>query len=241
MKPLSRRDTLAALSALGVAGCLPDTRTVEPVARLPDQIPGPEPISVQPFGDATDALFDVLVPAERDAAGRVVVVGARECGADAVLRTERLVRLVLAQGLVTPLPEAALGALDALATEGRTWLNRQLDALATAEQPLTPFRELPRARQEAVVQRAFDDDALAPALQAMRAAAFLAYLGGGTTDAGLVAIGFPAFESFEDGLAVRGYPRMVNGVVDDYTTNRAPMPTPGDDLSLLIDAGGDLR
>jgi hypothetical protein len=30
-------------------------------------------------------------------------------------------------------------------------------------------------------------------------------------------------------------------VLDDYTSNLAPAPTAGDDLSLVLDARGDLR
>ena len=58
--------------------------------------------------------------------------------------------------------------------------------------------------------------------------------------------------------AVSGYPRTRSGRtvdaahenlaqlaaahdLDDYTFNLAPAPTPGDDLTLLIDANGDLR
>ena len=38
-----------------------------------------------------------------------------------------------------------------------------------------------------------------------------------------------------------GYPRTLpDGTIDDYTDNRAPAATPGDDLSLVLDARGDL-
>ena len=256
---LSRRQTLLSLLGAGFAlRCVPDSSLLPVRPRLPEQNPSTvlEPDSV--YSDSVDALFDVLLPAERDGAGKLVSPGAREANADRLLRTSNFVRLALAQGLIPVLPEAAIASLSDLAGAVRTSLNRQLDALALVEKPLTPFHKLPRARQEAVVERALADDALKPVMRVMRSVAFGAYLGAGPSDAGLRAIGFPAFESVADARAVSGYPRTragrivdvahenlaalaAAGELDDYTFNLAPAPTPGDDLSLILDANGDLR
>jgi hypothetical protein len=91
----------------------------------------------------------------------------------------------------------------------------------------------------------------------LRAACFTSFLGAIDSDAGLRAVGFPAFEDMAAGIAVSGYPRTRDGrlidaetedldalaragELDDYTYNLQPEPTPGDDLSLVINADGDL-
>ncbi len=228
----SRRE---ALWLLGLAGAGCGSGVLAPKKfTLPDQVPSKvvEPAAL--YADSVDALFDVLLPAEPQSPG------AREANVDAVFRTEGLVRLAIAQGMLKPLSEAVVSGLDDLSRTTRAALNRDLDVLASLEVPLTPFSALPREVQVAIVTRAFDDPLRRPTLLVVRAACFLAYLGGGPSDVGLRAIGFPPFESLEDRLAVSGYPRMTNGQVDDYTFNRAPGPTPGDDLSTVINADGDL-
>lgn len=256
---LTRRQTLLSLLGAGlVLRCGPGSSTLPPRRQLPDQPPTEELQPDSRYSDSVDALFDVLLPAERGISGKVISPGAREANADRLMRTSNFVRLALAQGLLPVLPEAVVAKLEDLSGVVRTTLNRQLDALATAELPLTAFHRLPRARQESVVARLLDDDATKPVLAVIRAVAFGAYLGAGDSDVGLRAVGFPAYESLGDARAVSGYPRTRSGRVidvahenlaqlaaandlDDYTFNLAPMPTVGDDLSLVLDANGDLR
>jgi hypothetical protein len=159
--------------------------------------------------------------------------------------------------LLPPLPEADVRRLGGASDLFRAALNAELAVLAARERPLTAFRDLPRATQERIVTEAFDDDARRPLMLVARAACFLAFLGAITNDVGLRYAGFPPFESFADGLAVSGYPRTksgrlvdaskedlpslaAKGDLDDYTYNRAPALTAGDDLSTVLDADGDL-
>lgn len=226
--------------------------------KLPDQIPDGEPPMRGLYSDSVDALFDVLLPTERDAAGKVLVAGARDAGVDRVLRTESFIQLAIAQGLVRPIADEVVKGIEDLSGAVRTMMNRRLDALATLEKPQAAFHELPLGLQTAIVARLFDDDAARPLMLVLRAVAFVAYLGAVESDVGLRALGFPAFESLGDGRAVSGYPRTRSGrlvdakneslvvlaaagELDDYTLNRAPVPTVGDDLSLVLDAQGDLK
>ncbi len=209
------------------------------------------------YSDATDALCDVLLPAERDSAGKLLSVGAREAGVAKVLRVASFVPLAQAQGLLPPLPDSVMTRLADLDGAFRNALNVALDAAALVQKPLTKFQDLPRALQEAAVDQAFADPAQKSALLIVRAACMTAYLGAVESDAGLKDVGFPPFESFADGRAVSGYPRTksgrlvdakseslqqldANGDLDDYTYNREPEPTTGDDLSHVLDANGDL-
>lgn len=228
--PFSRREALWLLS---LAGCGSAVSAPGPL-ELPRQVPSRPVSPASRFGDNVDALFDLLLPAE-GAQG-----GAREANVDAVLRSEGLVRLAIAQGFIAPVAEVLISAFDDFARGARVALNRDLDVLAALEQPLTPFSQLPTGLQEAIVARAFDDPVRRPPLLIIRAACFLAWLGGGPSDLGLRALGFPPFENLADGLAVSGYPRMTDGRLDDYTFNQAPAPTHGDDLSLVLTAEGDL-
>lgn len=226
----SRRESLWLLSLAGCGAAVP---APEPYT-LPEQVPTQVVEPAARFTDNVDALFDVLLPSE------AAVPGAREAQVDAVLRTEGLVRLAIAQGFIEPVSEVIITAFDDFARTARIALNRDLDLLATFEEPLTPFSMLTRASQERIVARAFDDPTRRPTLLVIRAACFLAYLGGGPSDLGLRALGYPKFENLADGLAVSGYPRMTDGRVDDYTFNVRPAPTNGDDLSAVINADGDL-
>ena len=196
-----------------------------------------------PYTDATDALWDVLLPSEL--VGGQVLPGAREAGVDDVLAGDNLLRAAMDLGLVPRLPEATLALYDDFAGRARGFLNTTLDTLAAAERPLIGFARLTSAQRDVVVARALDlggwDDRTSPPLVAARAACWLAFLGAVTSDVGLQAIGFPPFEDFAAGLAVSGYPRMTNGKLDDYTYNRAPAATVGDDLSMIVDQNGDLR
>jgi hypothetical protein len=188
----------------------------------------------------------------------VISPGAREAGVDHVLDGENLLRAAVGLGLLPRLAEATLALFDDFAAEARALLNRELDALATVERPLSSFAHLPLETRERIVESALDDDRLRPLLLGARAACFLALLGAITSDVGLTAIGFPPFEDFAGRRAVSGYPRTPSGrlidaahedlvalanmgQLDDYTFNRAPDPTSGDDLSAIVDGNGDLQ
>jgi hypothetical protein len=257
---LSRRQVIQSLlggSALLVA-CDSKREAPSAEATLPPQIPSGSVPPRSVYADNVDALFDVLLPTEHDSVGNVTSPGARDVHVDAVLRTESFARLAVGQGWLPPLPETVLGGLEDLAGGVRIALNRQLDVMAALERPLTLFRDLPLDMKHRIVQRAFDDAALAPVMQVLRVACFVAYLGAVTSDVGLRELGFPPFESFEDRLAVSGYPRTrdgrlidwrtedlsalaLRGELDDYTYNLQPSTTPTEDLSLILTAGGDLR
>jgi hypothetical protein len=259
---MNRRSALEALVGLGLvaagAGCR--TRASDPADAPSPSLPpetGNGHAADAPYSDDVDALCDVLLPAERDAGGKVVSVGAREAGVAEVLRVASFVPLAQAQGLLPPLPDTVMRRLADLNGGFRDALNAALAAAALLQRPLTTFRELPRALQEAAVDQAWNDPAQRPALLVVRAACMTAYLGAVVNDLGLRDVGFPPFESFADGLAVSGYPRTKSGRLvdaatenlqqldaagdlDDYTYNREPAPTPGDDLSRILDAAGDL-
>jgi hypothetical protein len=238
---LHRREFLQSLIASGVgafvlSSCTRSQHWVSP--SLPTET-GSGSVAL-PVNDATDALWNVLLPAELGPSGAVVSPGAREAGVDTVLDGENIVSILVSLGLVRGLSDTVVDLFDNFAASVRPLLNDGLDALATGEHPLAGFAKLDADAQARVVDRALADDKLGPILEAARAVAFLAYLGAVTNDAGLQAVGFPPFEDFANGLAVSGYPRQVNGATEDYTLNRAPQPTSGDDLSSIIGADGDL-
>lgn len=259
---ISRRSAIELLLGLGLVAAAPGCRApganagASPDPALPKET-GSDRVPPAPYADNVDALCDVILPAERDADGNVTSPGAREAGADEVLRIASFVPLAQAQGLLPPLSDDAMKRLGNLDAPFRDSLNLALDAAAAVQKPLTRFRDLPRALQEAAVDSAFADPAQKPAMLVVRAACMTAYLGAFASDVGLRAIGFPPFEKFADGLAVSGYPRTragrlvdptsedlgalaASGDLDDYTFNEAPAPTAGDDLSKVIDANGDL-
>jgi len=234
---ISRREALGSLAALlaSLTACGSAAESEkQPNSRSPEGSDLPPEAA---FSDNVDALFDVLIPAERDAKGKLVSPGAREAGANEVLALDRFAALAVALGLVPQIDAAGVARLEELGGLLRTTLDAQLDVLATVERPGTRFRDLPRTAQERIVARALPLD---PLMQVVRAAAFTAYLGAVTSDVGHVAIGYPAFERLADGLAVSGYPRKVDGKIDDYTYNALPAGANAD-LSLLLDANGDLR
>ncbi len=257
---LTRRQALVFLGVGSgwLLGCeLPPAPAV-PQAKLPEQVPSSEVDKRGVYSDSVDALFDVLVPTERDPSGKVIVAGARDTGVDEVLRTESFLQLAIAQGLVKPISDELVKAFDDLSGAVRTMLNRRLDALASLEKPLAAFHELPPSLQTTLVARLFDDDAARPLLRVMRAVAFVAFLGAVESDLGLRALGFPPFEDLAGGRAVSGYPRTragrlidpatenlaalaAAGELDDYSFNRAPLATAGDDLSAVLDATGELK
>jgi hypothetical protein len=224
---LSRREILVV--ALAIAACRPPPRVSSPSQR-PDEIPG-DPPPDERFSDSVDALFDVLLPAELDGNGALLSAGARETGADTVMETQSLVQLLIAQGLIGPLTADEIAAFDDLRGAARAGLNAQLDLLAEEEQPNTAFRHLSRPLQEKIVQRAFDDDAMKPLMQVLRTVCFVGWLGGTDDDRGLRELGFPAFEQ-PGQLESHGF--------SDYSFDRAPEATPGDDLSAVMTPTGDL-
>ena len=258
---MTRRQALELLLGLGVvAGCAPrsdgEDAPATPFA-LPAQTPNGTVGPSARFTDDVAALCDVLLPSEHDANGKVISPGAREVDVDGALRIQDFVAVASAQGLLPPLPDADVRRLGGATDAFRAALNVELAALAAREKPLTAFRDLPRATQEKIVDAAFDDDAQRPLVLVARAACFLAFLGAVTNDVGLRYVGFPPFESFADGLAVSGYPRTksgrlvdvtkedlaalaAKGDLDDYTYDRAPDVTAGDDLGAVLDAAGDL-
>jgi hypothetical protein len=260
---VSRRTALLQLLGIGFAATTSFAcSTEEPLSRpleLPRQRPAGEAPEQARWVDALDALADLLVPAEIDAAQRIVVAGAREAKVDRVLDASRFAPLAVALGFVPVLPPIVTTALGATGDTFREALNVELDALAAIERPLTPFAELPGELREKIVVRALDDDELRPSILLVRAACLAAYLGGIASDVGMVAVGLPAYEDHADGLASSGYPRRVSDgalldpevddlaalaaddELDDYTYNEAPLATPGDDLALVLDANGDLR
>jgi hypothetical protein len=196
----------------------------------------PDPTLPDGARDNLRAAMDVLIPAAPDG------VGAVEAGALEVLALDRFVPLARGLGLLPALPpdwqDAVAAGADPLL---QSLLAAELDAMAFEQRPLTPFRFLPRAAQEEAIALASVDPGRRPVIDFLRSVCVWAYLGAVVNDLGLRAVGFPPFEDFADGLAVSGYPRVgPDGAIDDYTDNRAPAPTPGDDLSLVLDARGDL-
>jgi len=267
-RSIGRRHALEMLLGLGVlaigssgaAGCAPkaaaDDGSAPPFA-LPAQTPGGDVGARAIFADDVAALCDVLLPTERDAKGNVVAAGAAEVDVDGALRIDSFVAAATAAGLLPPLADGDVQRLSGAADAFRAALNAELAVLAARAKPLTAFRDLPRATQEQIVVDALADTTRKPLVLVVRAATFLAYLGAVTNDTGLRAVGFPPFESFEDARAVSGYPRTMSGKLldatkddlaayaakndlDDYTYNRAPAATSGDDLTLVLDAFGDL-
>ncbi|MCA9618396.1 MAG: hypothetical protein KC731_05225 [Myxococcales bacterium] len=210
------------------------------------------------YADNLDALFDVLLPAERDADGAVISPGAREVGADALLSLDRFGPLASTQGFVPPLPADLVALFDGFDVALRSAINVDLDVLAGLQQPFVAFRDLSAAAREAAVAQAFDDDLRRPLYLVVRAAAFAAYLGAGRSDAGLREVGYPAFEDYAGGIATSGYPRTVSdgrridaesedlaalaaaGELDDYSYNLAPLPTDAVDLASVLDENGEL-
>jgi hypothetical protein len=223
---LKRRDLLQWAAAAGLLGACGDGMGLKPTLKLPDEPGTGTPPSPPVYADSVDALFDVLLPAEATSPG------AREAGVDRVLEVEHFARLAVAQGLVPPLDESVLSALDDLTGTARGALNAALDGRAQLERPLARFSELDRVTQERIVTHGFDDDTQRPVLLVMRAACFVAWLGAVVSDAGLRDVGFPPFENFDDGLASSGF--------SDYSVNQPPAATAGDDLSAVLTAGGDL-
>ncbi|MEZ4222660.1 MAG: hypothetical protein R3B13_17090 [Polyangiaceae bacterium] len=258
-QPLSRRRVLEMLVVLGFgAAC-------QPAADLDDHSP-PEPWgggnSVDnhdsPARQNLEALMDVFIPSERDEQGNLLSAGALEAGAYEVVKLERMVGPARALGLIGALPDGFDQSIASFDTSFRATLSAALDALAADEVSATFFRKLSRERQIRAVARGLENETVAPLLRYVRTACFVAYFGAVENDLGLREIGFPAFEDFADRLAVSGYPRTVTdgrlidpntenlatlaaqGELDDYTQNKAPAPTPSDDLSSIVDEHGDL-
>ncbi|MCA9664755.1 MAG: hypothetical protein KC503_04175 [Myxococcales bacterium] len=242
----SRREIIKIIGALGLPtlslGCGDPNAQAQPQPRPDAGAPPDAQAARARYRDNVAALMDVLIPAERDARGAVTSPGALEAGAEQVLELANLVHLLRGQGLLPPLPASFTDGLDGFDGALRALVNADLDVLAFAQAPLTPFRRLAREQMERAVQAGFDDPLRRPVFELVRTACFVAYLGAVTSDVGLRAIGYDPFEDFAGGVYVSGYPRRrADGSMDDYTYNRAPAATPGDDLSGVLDADGELR
>ena len=257
----SRRDLLVGLAAFALGPSLSACGGSAPAGFGGDDGNQPAPIDSTTIGkivsyeDSVDALFDVLLPADRDASGAVVSPGAREASAGLLFGDDELVSLATGLGWIAPLNDTATAMVQDGEAALRTAVNALLDVRAARVQPLVAFKDLPRADQVTVVDDALADATLGPLVGIARAAALVAYLGAVYSDVGLQALGFPPYEDFASGLAVSGYPRTpagrlidaatedlaalaAAGQLDDYTYNRMPTVDP----SLLggLDANGDL-
>jgi hypothetical protein len=204
----------------------------------------PGPVKGGPsYEDNVDALFDVLIPAERDASSAVVSPGAREASAGRLFGDEEFVSLAIGLGLLSPLTGDSVSAVTNAEGTLRAAMNVLLDARTSRVRPFAKFSEVPRDVQLQIVDDAFADDAARPLMETLRVAAFVAYLGAVYSDVGIVAIGFPPYEDFENGVAVSGYPRTkagklidaktadlkalaAKGDLDDYTYNELPVANP---------------
>lgn len=253
------------VSLLGVSTAALELGCTKPLDLRPEGAPKGPPVRRQPppeetplYDDDLEALMDVLLPSERDPSGALQKAGAVEVGAPEVLKLDNFVRLLRAQGLLQPGVLQLFDQHESFDARFRALLAEDLALLAAIERPGTPFRRLPRALQEAAVERGLSDPAVAPFLELVRAACFLAYLGAMHTDQGLIDVGYPPFEDFAGGVAISGYPRTLTGRRidveqedvealirannwDDYSYNRPPAPTPSDDISDVMDEDGDLR
>ncbi len=263
---LHRRTVLGWLSASGiVTGCVADPSVEARDPQLPDRedVDWPD-APAEPVDNVNDAavqnvraLMDVFIPTERDSNADIVAAGALEAGAMEMLELSRFLPSARALALIPQNATPGFEDLETFDAALRGLLSADLDGLAFRQHPLTPFRNLERHEQEAVVRDAMDDPLTRPLLVFARAAAFIAFLGATHNDLGLIYAGFPPFEDFDGGIANRGYPRTADGrVVDvdtedlaelaargeleDYTYNLEPPPTPDDDLSDILDANGDL-
>ncbi len=257
---LTRRQALLgfALFALTTQACAGRSPAGASTAEADPSAKDPGTLSPRAsYEDSTDALLDVLIPADRDAKGVVTCPGAREVSAGRLFGDKELVSLAQGLGFLPALSDDALTA--ATTSEGglRDALNAALDLAAARERPLTAFKDLPKDVMSRVVGTMFDDAThlgTGALMEAARVVAFVAYLGAVYDDGGLVAVGFPPYESFADGLALSGYPRTTSGrlvdatkedlhalaakgELDDYTWNEAP---PAFAVALGLDARGDL-
>ena len=223
----TRRRVLLTLAAL--AACRTSSDTVFDSTAPPQLDWMPEAVRAN-----LEAVMDVLLPATADAPGAV------EAGALTVLSLDNVVPLARSQGFLGELPPWLDDSARVLDPVSQALISAELDRMAAEQSLFTAFRDLSRVERERAVADAFVDPDRYLLMELLRGVAMLAWLGAMTSDAGLRHLGFPAFEDFDDRLAVSGYPRVVDGIVDDYTYNRAPEPTPGDDLTLVIDGDGDL-
>lgn len=253
------------LGLLGFSAAALPLGCARPLDLRPESAPKGPPVGRRPppeetplYDDDLESLMDVILPSERGPGGELLKAGAVEVGAAAVLKLDNFVRLLRAQGLIQPGVLDLFDEHESFDARFRALLAEDLALLSALERPGTAFRRLPRALQEAAVERGLSDPSVAPFLELVRTACFLAYLGAVHTDQGLIDVGYPAFEDFAGGVAVSGYPRTLTGRRidveqedvaalirannwDDYSYNRPPAPTPGDDLSDVMDPAGDLR
>ena len=259
---MTRRQALELLSWLGLgatwmAACGrsdPAPADGRDSTGLPFELPDVDPFTA---ADNVRAAFDVLLPAERDGSGRVVSPGAVEAGAFELLELDRFLPLARAQGLLPVLPPGLADAASGLNPALVGLLSVELDAMAAEVRPLTYFKDLSLDEKKRAVALAVDTPERRPVIRFLRSVGLLAFLGAVINDDGLRALGYPPFESFDEGIANSGYPRTTSGRrvdperedldalaaagdLDDYTYREAPSPTEGDGLSTVIDSSGDL-
>ena len=202
-----------------------------------------------------EAALEVLLPPEVDELGDIVGPGAVEVRAFEVLAGRRFVPALQDRGL---LPRWSGVTVD-LEPEGAvtTALALDLARAAARTMPGSAFRNLPPGPQEIALRDGLADPTRQWLYESARAACFVAYLGAVHTDEGLQRIGFPPYVDFRQRIANEGYPRRIDGTaltlgspeiarllatgqLDHYSHERAPQPTPGDDLALVLDPDGEL-
>lgn len=244
----NRREVLKTLALLGFQGasglaCGDRAGQANDFRSQPSDPPlgGLRDLAPVPYSSNLRALVDTLWPAERGPDGATLAPGALEVEAERVLRLDRFLILAQAQGLLPGVSKDLVEDQPGFDVAFGRIMEADLDVLAQLQVPLSHFRELPPDLRMHAVDAGYRDPARAPLLQFVHAACVIAYFGAVYSDRGLVAVGFPPFEDFEGGVAVSGYPRTApDGRVDDFTFNRAPEPTPSDDLSNVLDPRGDL-
>jgi hypothetical protein len=253
---MTRREAIGAIFALSavVSGCVraAPEETVGTKTSPPSD-PGDLSNNVS-YEDNVDALLDVFLPADRDATGVVTSPGARELQAGRLFGDSTFIDLATGLGLLPALKSDVVQAATAAEGGLRTTINALLDVRAAKVSPLTKFSDLTRGDQLSVIDDAYGDDTVKPLLDIVRVIAFVGYLGALYADDGLVAIGFPHYEDFANGIAVSGYPRTTDGrlidattedlgalaasgKLDDYTYNATPAAF---SVALGLDANGDL-
>jgi len=184
------------------------------------------------------ALMDVILPAEYDDSGALVSPGAVECNAYQAIQLKNFIPALMGIGLISEPPTWIVESMSVLDSAFRLAIYADLKRRTGLRKS---FIDLSREKQTEIVAEAFADTGVlgaAPMYLFVRTACMIAFLGGPFTDKGLVAIGHPPYEDFADGLAISGYPRTVDGVVDDYTYNQVP-PVGGDDVSAIMNPDGD--
>ncbi len=245
-------------SACNVPGARTDIRR-PPWLPVPRQTPTAE--GLKTVEKNIKQLMDLLLPSAgarltQDNTNVPSSRGALDAEAYQLLAIGEFLPTARALGFIRSVPREietlSVGFDDAL----RQIISTDLDALTARDFPGSTFLSLTRPGQEAVVEAGFAEPFTRPAMVYVRAVSFAAYLGAIRNDVGLIEIGFPPFENFAAGVAVRGYPRTYDGrlidlatedlrelarldLLDDYTYNREPSTAGTEDLPEVLNADGD--